>query len=461
MSQSSPFFNRWLGQIGPDMAIQVLTELLDSDAVFAVDADTKILFWSKGAERLLGLTSEQVMGKPCTEAIHCEQGNDPCGLAEQGVIKDQSIKLILEGGGDIYMFRTARAFFDTSGNFVGAFEVLRPELPKPSVGPVQQDAESFHGIFTRDPAMKEALKIIRNVAETETTVLIRGESGTGKELVAHALHKESHRREKPFLAVNCAALTPSLLESELFGHVRGAFTGAVKDRSGLFQRADGGTLFLDEVAELPLELQSKLLRVLQERTFIPVGSDRNLTVDVRIITATHRSLREEVKAGTFREDLMYRLRVVPIFLPPLRKRRQDISYLLWHYIERHNAHGPRRIERIEPEAMRRLLDYHWPGNVRELHNVVEYAFAVGRGTELTVDDLPPEFRETPAEPHLSASPNFLGVSPNPTGVRISTLDEANRIREALNTANGKVDEAAEKLGMSRVTLWRKRKKYNI
>jgi len=321
-----------------------------------------------------------------------------------------------------------------------------------SYSPPEEDVETFHGIFSRDPAMKEALKIIRNVAETETTVLIRGESGTGKELVAHALHLESHRQDKPFLAVNCAALTPSLLESELFGHARGAFTGAVRDHAGLFQRADGGTLFLDEVAELPLELQSKLLRVLQERTFIPVGSDRSLTVDVRIIAATHRSLREEVKAGNFREDLMYRLRVVPVFLPPLRQRRLDISFLLWHFIGRHNPHGPRRIERIEPEAMRLLLNYPWPGNVRELQNVVEYAFAVGRGPELTLSDLPPEFQENPT---MSAFPaNTPGMRPHPR-------DESSLIVEALELSKGKVGAAAEMLGMTRVTLWRKRKKYQI
>lgn len=452
MSQSSPLFNRWLSQIGPDTALEVLTDLMGSGVVFAVDSEAKILFWSRGAERLLGLRSEQVIGKPCTEAIHCEQGNDPCGLAEQGAIKDQYIKVKRTGGGSLSFFRTARAFFDASGKFAGAFEVLRPELPMLAASPAQEDVESFHGIFSRDPAMKEALKIIRNVAETETTVLIRGESGTGKELVAHALHMESHRHDKPFLAVNCAALTPSLLESELFGHVRGAFTGAVRDRPGLFQRADGGTLFLDEVAELPFELQSKLLRVLQERTFIPVGSDRTLMVDVRIIAATHRSLREQVKLGNFREDLMYRLRVVPVFLPPLRQRRLDVSFLLWHYIERHNPHGPRRIERIEPEAMRRLLDYPWPGNVRELHNVVEYAFAVGRGPELTLDDLPPEFRETPP---VSAPPS------SPFGKRPLAGDEASRIREALKLANGQIEEASRSLGMSRATFWRKRKKYQL
>jgi len=220
----------------------------------------------------------------------------------------------------------------------------------------------------------------------------------------------------------------------------------------LFQRANGGTLFLDEVAELPLELQSKLLRVLQERTFIPVGGDRSLTVDVRIIAATHRSLREEVKAGKFREDLMYRLRVVPVFLPPLRQRRMDISFLLWHFITRHNPYGPRQIERIEPEAMRLLLNYPWPGNVRELQNVVEYAFAVGRGPELTLADLPPEFQESPA------MPSFPAIPPS---VHFNARDEASQIIEALDLSKGKIGIAADMLGMTRVTLWRKRKKYQV
>ena len=209
---------------------------------------------------------------------------------------------------------------------------------------------------------------------------------------------------------------------------------------------------MDEVAELPLELQSKLLRVLQERSFIPVGGDRSLTVDVRIIAATHRSLREEVKAGKFREDLMYRLRVVPVFLPPLRQRRLDISFLLWHFIVRHNPYGPRRIERVEPDAMRLLLNYPWPGNIRELQNVVEYAFAVGRGPDLTLADLPPEFQEPPAIPGLPA---------NAPSVRLHSRDEASQIVEALDLSKGKIGAAAEILGMTRVTLWRKRKKYQV
>jgi transcriptional regulator with PAS, ATPase and Fis domain len=312
----------------------------------------------------------------------------------------------------------------------------------------EEETEEFHGLVTRDPAMKQACRIIRNVAETEATVLIRGETGVGKELAAQAIHQESHRRDKPFLAINCAALTPSLLESELFGHVRGAFTGAVKDHAGVFQRADGGTLFLDEVAELPLELQAKLLRVLQERNFTSVGGDRALSVDVRIVAATHRSLREQVKEGRFREDLMYRLRVVPIFLPPLRERRLDVNLLLWRLIDRHNARGQRKLLRVEPDAMRALLDHGWPGNVRELQNVVEYAFAVGRDEALRLEDLPPEFRE--------AKPPQTALMADET-----TQDEATRIRAALAVHGGKIDLAAKQLNMSRATFWRKRKQYGL
>lgn len=450
MSQSSPFFNRWLSQIGPDQVVSILTELIDVGAVFVIDSGGKILFWSKGAEKLFARPADSVLGKICTEALGCEQGSDPCGLAEHGSIKDQIVTLKRPNGGAIDCLRTARAFFDASGQFAGAIEFLQPQAQPAPTG--EGDAgDSFHGILSRDPAMQQAIKIIRNVAETEATVLIRGESGTGKELVAQALHSESVRRAKPFLAINCAALTPSLLESELFGHVKGAFTGAVRSHAGLFQRADGGSLFLDEVAELPLELQAKLLRVLQEQSFIPVGADHAVNVDVRIIAATHRSLREEVKAGRFREDLMYRLRVVPIFLPPLRERRLDVNLLLWHSIQQHNQQGPRHVDSIAPDAMRRLLDYRWPGNVRELKNVVEYAFAVGRGNEITLEDLPPEFRETAA----------VGNAASALIRSVRRADEADLIREALQACGGHLEDAARYAGMSRATFWRKRKKYGI
>lgn len=452
MSQSSPFFNRWLSQMGPDQVIAILTDLVDAGAVFAVDASGKILFWSKGAEKLFGLSAESVLGKPCAQTLGCEEGHDPCGLAELGSIKAQIVKPKRANGEHVTCYRTARAFFDAEGHFAGALEFLQPQASTEKVIGLPSNSESFHGILSRDPAMLEAIKMIRNVAETEATVLIRGESGTGKELVARALHQESPRHDQAFLAINCAALTPSLLESELFGHVKGAFTGAVRTHAGLFQRAHGGTLFLDEVAELPLELQAKLLRVLQEQSFIPVGGDLAVSVDVRIIAATHRSLREEVKAGRFREDLMYRLRVVPVFLPPLRERRLDVNLLLWHNIDLHNLQGRRHIDSIAPEAMRRLLDYRWPGNVRELINVVEYAFAVGRGNELTLEDLPPEFRES----KMQATGEQLSLPKHN-----KSQNEADRIREALQMTGGNLEAAANYAGMSRATFWRKRKKYDI
>ena len=451
MSQASPFLNRWLSQIGPDMAMEALSDMLDCGALFVVDGASQVLFWSRGAERLLGIGHAQALGKPCQSLIRCQDGRSVC-IAEKGKISGDPVDLHLPSGASLRVRRSARAFFDASGQFVGGLEVLWPEAGDGTAAPVADDkVEVFHGIHTRDVSMKQALRIIRNVAETEATVLIRGESGTGKELVAKAIHAESHRRGKPFLAVNCAAFSANLLESELFGHVRGAFTGAVRDHAGLFQRADGGTLFLDEVAELPLELQAKLLRVLQERDFVAVGGDRAIRVDVRIVAATHRSLREEVKAGRFREDLMYRLRVVPIFLPPLRDRRTDVSLLLWRNIDRHNARGQRHIVRIEPDAMRVLLDYTWPGNIRELQNVVEYAFAVGRDETLRVDDLPPEFREE----------RFVAAASKTPLPKPSRLDEAERIREALVMADGRIDSAAQSLGMSRATFWRKRKQYDL
>lgn len=452
MSQYSPFFNRWLSQIGPDQVVAILTELVDASAVFAVDASGKLVFWSKGAEKLFGLMAETVLGKVCAEALGCDDDLVLCNLSELGSIKGQMIQIKRHDGSKMGCYRTARAFFDAKGQFYGALEFLQPQASIDTGIGKPGDSESFHGILSRDPVMLDAIKIIRNVAETEATVLIRGESGTGKELVARALHRESARYHQPFLAINCAALTPSLLESELFGHVKGAFTGAVSNRSGLFQRAHGGTLFLDEIAELPLELQAKLLRVLQERSFIPVGGNEIINVDVRIIAATHRSLRDEVKAGRFREDLMYRLRVVPVFLPPLRERRLDVNLLLWHNINHHNLNGKRHIDSIAPEAMRCLLDYSWPGNVREVINVIEYAFAVGRGSELRLDDLPPEFREhTLLATNQSSLPSKHARNQN----------EAELIREAIKMAGGNLNIAANYAGMSRVTFWRKRKLFSI
>ncbi|QXP94823.1 sigma-54 interaction domain-containing protein [Methylococcus capsulatus] len=420
--------------------LDALAGLECTGALYLLDEEERVSYWSSAAEQLTGHTGEFATGESIARLL---PGYGP-PRADDGRGEDE-IRVERADGSALLLRRRYHPLRDREGAARGRLEVLTA-IETIGTPLAEADVEILHGLLTREPAMKQVFRLIRNVAETEATVLVRGESGTGKELVARAVHAESHRAREPFLAVNCAALAPSLLESELFGHVRGAFTGAVRSHAGLFQRADGGTLFLDEVAELPLELQAKLLRVLQERSIVPVGGDRTLSVDVRIVAATHRSLRDAVREGRFREDLMYRLRVVPLFLPPLRERRRDIGLLLWHFIERHNARGLRRIVRIDPDAMRRLLDHAWPGNVRELQNVVEYAFAVGRGEVLEVDDLPPEFRDERAGPQTSME---------------AVPDEADRIRTALRQSGGRIDQAARLLQMSRATLWRKRKKLGV
>ena len=310
------------------------------------------------------------------------------------------------------------------------------------------EAVQFHGMWTRDARMKETFRIIEKVAADDVTVLVRGETGTGKELVAHALHALSPRRAGPFRAINCAALPPNLLESELFGHAKGAFTGAIKDTQGHVQAADGGTLFLDEVGELPLELQAKLLRMLETHTVLPVGGREPIAVDVRIVSATHRALRAEVEAGRFRADLMFRLRVIPVRLPPLRERPADILLIAEKLIVELNARGRRQVTQVAPAAAAALERHGWPGNVRELRNVLAYAFAIGEGPVLQLGDLPPEVSSL-------APPMTEVLVPAAPVTDDGASPEVRRIRDALARTSGNRDRAAKLLGWSRVTLWRR------
>jgi transcriptional regulator with PAS, ATPase and Fis domain len=319
----------------------------------------------------------------------------------------------------------------------------------------------FHGMWTQSASMKAVFRVIERVAADDMTVLVRGETGAGKELVAHAIHALSARREGPLRIINCAALPANLLESELFGHTRGAFTGAVRDVPGHVQLAHKGTLFLDEVAELPLELQAKLLRVIETRTVIPVGGREHVPVDVRIISATHRALRKEVEAGRFRADLMYRLRVIPIFLPPLRERRGDIRLLAETIVAEMNPRSRRKILAVSPAAIEVLEQYDFPGNVRELKNVLAYAFAIGDGPILLPSDLPPEVlpgvgavsqQEAGAPGRADrAEPREVADAP----------PEVQRIRRALERSGGNRERAAKILGLSRVTLWRRMRELAI
>ncbi|MEZ4321791.1 MAG: sigma-54 dependent transcriptional regulator [Myxococcota bacterium] len=321
----------------------------------------------------------------------------------------------------------------------------RPEL----------EATVFHGMVTRAPQMRALFEQIRRAADSDITVLLRGESGTGKELVARALHAEGPRQRAPFRAVNCASFTSEMLASELFGHVKGAFTGAVAHRDGLLVQADRGTLFLDEVAEIPLELQGRLLRVLQERRFYPLGGSAEREVDIRIVSATNTSLREQVAQRRFREDLMYRLRVVILRLPALRERTGDLELLIWTFIDRLNATGRRRITCISTDAWDALVAYPWPGNIRELQNLVQSAYVLGEGPCLSVGDLQPELRGE--EP-----PDGTGLStPSP----VNDADLAGLERAALVQAwrrhGGRRGPMASELGISRSTLYRRLKHHGL
>jgi transcriptional regulator with PAS, ATPase and Fis domain len=323
--------------------------------------------------------------------------------------------------------------------------VLRPAEEDPLSGTVAPT--TFFGMIARSASMAKIFALVQNLQTSDATVLLTGESGTGKEVLARAIHANSMRRRGRFVGVNCAALPGELLEAELFGHVRGAFTGAVRDRVGRFELAAGGTLFLDEVGDMPLHLQAKLLRVLQERTFERVGESVSRSTDTRIIAATNSDLRRAISESRFREDLYYRLRVVPIEMPPLRTRREDIEPLAIYLLTRVAARHGREL-RFSPDAVRAMLRYRWPGNVRELENAIEYAVAVVKGQTIHAEDLPLEVveaTESPAPAHPSARGN----------------GEASTIRSALETHRWNRETTARALGMSRTTLWRKMRELGL
>jgi two-component system, NtrC family, response regulator AtoC len=310
------------------------------------------------------------------------------------------------------------------------------------------EAGPIEGIVGDSPAIRELTTLIHQVADNDATVLITGESGTGKELVARAIHAQSPRRDQPFVAVNCAAMPASLLESELFGHVRGAFTDAKRSRPGLILQAGSGSLFLDEIGEMPLEMQAKLLRVLQERTVRPVGGDQEVPFEARLVTATNRDLEQEVEEKRFREDLFYRINVVHIAVPPLRARQGDVLALAQYFLRKIAERTGKNVEGLMPEAAQRLLDYDWPGNVRELENCMERAVALTRTSEISADSLPDKIRN-----HKSSRLVIDAADPS----ELITLSEMEKryVRRVLAACGGNKTQAARILGIDRRSLYRR------
>jgi two-component system, NtrC family, response regulator AtoC len=316
----------------------------------------------------------------------------------------------------------------------------------------------FGAIVGEASCLKEVLARVEQVAPTDSTVLLRGESGTGKELVAHAIHINSPREDKPFVRVNCAALAPGVLESELFGHEKGAFTGAISRRAGRFELADGGTLFLDEIGDLPMEVQVKLLRVLQEREFERVGGQEVIHVDVRLVSATHRDLESMVAEGKFREDLYYRLNVFPVHLPALRERLDDVPRLVEHFAAKFSRRTGKQVVRFDSAALQLLRSYTWPGNVRELENVVERAMIVARADVVTPQDL--DFGRRPGSPQPQGAPAAAPASAMPLTARLHE-EERREIMGAIERARGSIASAARALGINRSTLYYRLRKHDL
>jgi Nif-specific regulatory protein len=371
---------------------------------------------------------------------------------------------------------------------------LDKRAPRPAQAAASPSSESGrYGLIGRSPQLWQVFSVIEKVADTPSTVLISGESGTGKELIARALHGNSSRKAEPFIKINCAAIPKTLMESELFGYEKGAFTGAVASKPGRFELADGGTLFLDEIGEIPVEMQVKLLRVLQESEFERVGGIKTIKVDVRLVTATNRDLQKEVAAQAFREDLFYRLNVVPIHLPPLRERRGDIPLLVEHFIARFNERLKKQIAGVEEEALARLMAHPWPGNIRELENVLERTILFCEGPTIRASDLPPEISgpqpaaaaaatvqaaapvalaAVPSGPHVTppfgtpAPPAGASAEPRASSLKELVRQETERVERelivrALEETGGNVTQAARKLKISRKSLQNKMKEFGL
>ena len=312
-----------------------------------------------------------------------------------------------------------------------------------------KDRFSYDQLVGRSPKMQQIYEVVDRISTGSPTVLVQGESGTGKELVANVIHQNSVRRDKPFIPVNCGAISEGLLESELFGHVKGAFTGAIKDNIGLFKAADGGTIFLDEIAEVPPSLQVKLLRALQERKIRAVGDTREFGIDARVIAATNKHLTKAIENKTFRKDLYYRLNVISIQMPPLREIKEDIPHLVYHFMKKFSEETQRQVTRVAPEVIDLLMRYDWPGNVRQLENIIERAFALGEGDVICTHDLPAEIRNIDNQPSISN-----------TNLNLLENEKILMLR-ALRKTNGNKAEAANLLGINITTVYRKMEKYRI
>ena len=442
------------------------------DGLLVVDTQGKILSVNPAFLAMTGYSSGELVGKPCTvlnctgcKLLHGDVSSNWCALFEKGSVRNRRCQITRRDGSIVHVNKSATVLHDKEGSVTGAVETLTDisELVKQ-----EEEIASLRLTLLEDGSsmmvgnsepMRHLLKLVENVARSDAPVLIHGESGVGKELVARAIHDLGPRSKGNFVKVSCASLNENLLESELFGHVKGAFTGAAKDRIGRFEAASGGSIFLDEIGDISSVIQVKLLRALESREIERVGDHRPIPVDARIITATHRNLEDLVDRGIFRADLFYRINVVPVFVPPLRQRKEDIPLLAQNFVERIAKRSGKPIVGLTTDAVNHLMSHEWPGNVRELRNLIEYGFVVcheklirpehfeGR---IPLPSTTGEFGRNPASsPGLASAPE-RGVD-----------DRLVELKRALEASGGSRMEAARMLGVSRVALWKRMKKYGM
>jgi PAS domain S-box-containing protein len=439
------------------------------DGLFTTDAEGIVTFWNRAAERITGWRREEAVGERCSilagDAVRgCSCGVGPirCGLVERSR-SSKCCTVRTKDGRLVLIVKNAVPIHAADGRPVGALESFTEAGAGEGLerrvrdGTVSRNDGDFLGILGRHPSMQELYRMVELVARSESTVMILGESGTGKEMVAEAIHRSSPRAARPFVRVSCSALNENLLESELFGHVKGAFTGALRDRRGRFQEAHGGTLLLDEIGDVSPVVQVKLLRVIEQREVERVGDSQPIRVDVRLLCATHRDLRRLVAEGRFRADLYFRLAVFPLRVPPLRDRGDDVAVLAARFLSGLRLPAAPTTRAISPEALRALRAYPWPGNVRELQNAIEYAALQAGDGDLHVEHLPPDVREgadRQARTRVAVPGDDPGRSPGAAGEREALLD-------ALDRAGWNRTRAAEALGISRVTLWKRMRRHGI
>ncbi len=436
----------------PELVLESL-----ADGVFTVDLQWRITLFNRAAEEITGHRREEVIGKSCSEIFQSSICGDNCPIAQSlysgRPLANRSVLFRNAAGREIPVSVSASPLLDEAGNVIGGVETFRDLTQVAELRRQLPRRFTFGEIVSKSSKMENIFRVLPEIAASPSNVLILGESGTGKELVARAIHHASPRAKGPFIAVNCGALPETLLESELFGYKAGAFTDARQDREGRFAAAAGGTLFLDEIGDIPQAIQVKLLRVLQEKVYEPLGSNRPVKADARIIAATNRDLQNLVREGAFRDDLFYRLNVVKIHLPPLRERREDIPLLTAHFVKQFSAQQGKEIAGLSEEALEILMAHDFPGNIRELENLIEYSFILCHGGLIMPQHLPDPFN--PGGGPMTGAPEAPASAP--------TLEESERqtILQALERNKWKKMATCRDLGISKDTLRRKIERYQL